>query len=47
MADYDGEENFLNLLSINTAEHIPFQILFRKNGQYIPTVVNPTRYLRQ
>lgn len=47
MADYDGEESFFVLAIMPTAVKIPLQILFRKNGQYIPSVVNATRYLRQ
>lgn len=47
MTAYDGEESFLVLGVMTTAVKIPLQIIFRKNGQFIPSVVNPTRYLRQ
>lgn len=45
--NYDGEESFLTLGLMTTADIIPLQIIFRKNGQFIPSVVNNTRYLRQ
>lgn len=47
MAAYDGQQNQITINALKEAEKIPLQIIFRKEGQLIPSVVNNTRYVRQ
>jgi hypothetical protein len=46
MAAFDGQQGLFNITVLSKGKAVPRLIIFRRTGQFIPSVVLKTRYVR-